>query len=52
LGTHEPPSIGDDRPVQCVLREMRDDDLDVLFEQWADPAAAHMAELVLRLDQA
>jgi RimJ/RimL family protein N-acetyltransferase len=22
---------------------MRDDDLDVLFEQWADPAAAHMA---------
>jgi RimJ/RimL family protein N-acetyltransferase len=29
--------------VQCVLREMRDEDLDVLFEQWADPVAAHMA---------
>jgi RimJ/RimL family protein N-acetyltransferase len=29
--------------VQCVLREMRDEDLDVLFDQWADPAAAHMA---------
>jgi hypothetical protein len=26
-----------------VLREMRDDDLDMLFGQWADPAAAHMA---------
>ena len=29
--------------MQCVLREMRDEDLDVLFDQWADPAAAHMA---------
>ena len=29
--------------MQCALREMRDEDLDVLFEQWADPAAAHMA---------
>jgi RimJ/RimL family protein N-acetyltransferase len=29
--------------VQCALRELRDEDLDVLFEQWADPAAAHMA---------
>src|SRR5262249_46669969 len=31
------------RSVQCALREMRDEDLDVLFDQWADPAAAHMA---------
>ena len=23
--------------MQCVLRELRDDDLAVLFEQWADP---------------
>ena len=29
--------------MQCALREMRVEDLDVLFEQWADPAAAHMA---------
>jgi RimJ/RimL family protein N-acetyltransferase len=29
--------------VECVLREVRDEDLDVLFEQWADPVAAHMA---------
>jgi RimJ/RimL family protein N-acetyltransferase len=27
----------------CALREMRDEDLAVLFEQWADPVAAHMA---------
>jgi RimJ/RimL family protein N-acetyltransferase len=27
----------------CVLREVRDEDLDVLFEQWADPVAARMA---------
>ena len=26
-----------------VLREVRDEDLAVLFEQWADPVAAHMA---------
>jgi len=26
-----------------VLREVRDDDLAVLFDQWADPVAAHMA---------
>jgi RimJ/RimL family protein N-acetyltransferase len=25
------------------LREVRDEDLAVLFEQWADPVAAHMA---------
>jgi RimJ/RimL family protein N-acetyltransferase len=31
------------RLVQCALRELRDDDLAVLFEQWADPVAAHMA---------
>jgi RimJ/RimL family protein N-acetyltransferase len=29
--------------MRCALREMRDDDLPVLFEQWADPVAAHMA---------
>ena len=29
--------------MQCALRELRDEDLDVLFEQWADPVAAHMA---------
>ena len=29
--------------MDCVLREMQDDDLAVLFEQWADPVAAHMA---------
>jgi RimJ/RimL family protein N-acetyltransferase len=29
--------------VQCALRELGDEDLDLLFEQWADPAAAHMA---------
>jgi RimJ/RimL family protein N-acetyltransferase len=29
--------------VQCALREVRDEDLAVLFEQWADPVAAHMA---------
>jgi RimJ/RimL family protein N-acetyltransferase len=29
--------------MRCVLRELRDEDLSVLFEQWADPVAAHMA---------
>jgi RimJ/RimL family protein N-acetyltransferase len=29
--------------VECTLRELRDEDLPVLFEQWADPEAAHMA---------
>jgi RimJ/RimL family protein N-acetyltransferase len=29
--------------MRCVLRELRDQDLAVLFEQWADPGAAHMA---------
>ena len=29
--------------MQCELRELRDDDVAVLFEQWADPVAAHMA---------
>lgn len=29
--------------MRCVLREVRDEDLPVLFEQWADPVAAHMA---------
>jgi RimJ/RimL family protein N-acetyltransferase len=31
------------RPVQCTLREVRDEDLAVLFDQWADPVAARMA---------
>jgi RimJ/RimL family protein N-acetyltransferase len=29
--------------MQCALREVRDEDLAVLFEQWADPVAVHMA---------
>jgi RimJ/RimL family protein N-acetyltransferase len=29
--------------VQCALRELRDEDLAVLFDQWADPGAARMA---------
>ena len=29
--------------MRCSLREVRDEDLAVLFEQWADPVAAHMA---------
>jgi RimJ/RimL family protein N-acetyltransferase len=29
--------------VQCVLREVRDGDLPMLFDQWADPLAVHMA---------
>jgi RimJ/RimL family protein N-acetyltransferase len=31
------------RPAQCALREVRDADLAVLFDHWADPVAAHMA---------
>jgi len=34
--------------VQCALREMRDEDLDVLFGQWADPVAARMAAFTAR----
>jgi RimJ/RimL family protein N-acetyltransferase len=29
--------------MRCVLREVRDEDLAVLFDQWADPVAARMA---------
>ena len=29
--------------MRCVLRELRDEDLAVLLEQWADPVAAQMA---------
>jgi len=29
--------------MRCVLREVQDEDLGVLFEQWADPVAAQMA---------
>jgi len=29
--------------MRCALREVQDEDLATLFEQWADPVAAHMA---------
>jgi len=29
--------------MRCVLREVRDEDLPLLFEQWTDPIAEHMA---------
>jgi RimJ/RimL family protein N-acetyltransferase len=29
--------------MRCALRQVRDEDLALLFEQWADPVAAHMA---------
>ena len=29
--------------MRCVLREVRDEDLPLLFEQWTDPIAGHMA---------
>jgi RimJ/RimL family protein N-acetyltransferase len=29
--------------MQCTLRELRSEDLAVLFDQWADPVAAEMA---------
>jgi RimJ/RimL family protein N-acetyltransferase len=29
--------------MRCALREVRDEDLAVLFDQWADPVAARMA---------
>jgi RimJ/RimL family protein N-acetyltransferase len=29
--------------MRCALREVREEDLAALSEQWADPAAAHMA---------
>ena len=29
--------------MECTLREVRDEDLAVLFEQWADPVAMRMA---------
>jgi RimJ/RimL family protein N-acetyltransferase len=29
--------------MRLTLREVRDEDLPLLFEQWADPVAAHMA---------
>jgi RimJ/RimL family protein N-acetyltransferase len=37
------PRGGATAVTQCTLREVRDEDLAVLFEQWADPVAAHMA---------
>lgn len=43
-----PPSAagtnrGESVCMRCVLREVRDEDLGVLFEQWADPVAMQMA---------
>jgi RimJ/RimL family protein N-acetyltransferase len=32
--------------MECALREVRDEDLAVLFEQWADPVAAQMAAFI------
>ena len=32
--------------MKCALREVRDEDLAVLFEQWADPVAARMAAFI------
>ena len=29
--------------MECALREVRDEDLAILFEQWADPVAMRMA---------
>jgi RimJ/RimL family protein N-acetyltransferase len=29
--------------MKCALREVQDEDLAALFEQWADPVAMHMA---------
>jgi RimJ/RimL family protein N-acetyltransferase len=34
--------------MRCALREVRDEDLAVLFEQWADPVAAQMAAFTAR----
>jgi hypothetical protein len=35
-------------PMRCALREVRDEDLAVLFEQWADPVAVHIAAFTAR----
>ena len=32
--------------MRCELREVRDEDLAILFEQWADPVAARMAAFI------
>lgn len=45
-GPHRPRAerrSSNDGGMQCVLRDVRDEDLSVLFEQWADPVAANMA---------
>jgi RimJ/RimL family protein N-acetyltransferase len=39
----EPLWIGEDSSGAVRVREVRDEDLAVLFEQWADPVAARMA---------
>jgi nicotinamidase-related amidase/RimJ/RimL family protein N-acetyltransferase len=41
-GTVETKDV-DFATTRCELREVRDEDLPVLFEQWIDPVAVHMA---------
>jgi RimJ/RimL family protein N-acetyltransferase len=41
-------AIGRIPVMQCALREVRDEDLAVLFEQWADPVAMRMAAFTAR----
>ena len=35
--------------MECALREVRDEDLAVLFEQWADPAGVARIARVARI---
>ena len=37
------PQMAGSNVMRCVLREVRDEDLPLLFEQWTDPIAEHMA---------
>ena len=40
------PRICSDGRIKCdsmLLRDVRDEDLPLLFEQWTDPIAGHMA---------
>jgi RimJ/RimL family protein N-acetyltransferase len=39
----QPAAIGKTLCTVLTLRALRDDDLPLLFEQWADPVAVHMA---------
>src|SRR5689334_10811315 len=36
-------AVAGSRSMECGLREVQDDDLPLLFEQWVDPVAGHMA---------